>query len=70
MAVVRLRKFEKPPEQLLKDLAEHKDWRNIAIVGTYKDDDGELIIDCWHNADNGTVLIGMLMRAILEINEH
>lgn len=67
--IFRLRRFEKLPEQLLKDLSEHKDWQHIVVVGTYQED-GETYIDAWHNSDNGTMLIGMLMRAILEISTH
>lgn len=66
--VLRLRKFEKPPEQLLKDLSEHKDWEEIVVVGTYGRD-GKRFIDVWHNQENATTLIGMLMRGILMLHE-
>ena len=65
--VVRLRKFEKPPEQLLKDLSEHQDWKEVVVVGTYIENDVEYI-DAWYSAGNASTLIGMLMRGILHID--
>ena len=66
MSVVRLRKFEKPGAQLLKDLAEHKDWEHLIVVGQFSEND-KTWIDVFHNTDNGTLMVGMLMRAIVHI---
>ena len=68
--VVRLRKFEKPPERLLRDLADDKDknWEHIFVIATYREKDEEWI-DMWYNPGNTTTLTGMLMRAILMLDE-
>ena len=70
MSVVRLRKLEKPPERLLRDLADdkYKKWKEVIVIASYKDEKGEWV-DCWYNAGNSTVLTGMLMRAILILDE-